>query len=391
MKATTTIALAFLAMLFLSADLLAQQLGTVAYWRHEEGTDGGLIPAGFDTVIDSSGNFNDMRTFDPTFTSATYTSIVSPLALRSGQPNTLALDFGPGGDEDRDRGGFDDDNFTEGKPIQSHIWDEMTVELAFRMNSIGGFQALFGRDGKPLGDAVGEEDHPVPPLKIMVRGDSFPGDVVPNQLFVEWVDGDTTTGADIHFLAGGETIVPDAWYHVAFTLTDTDAELRVAKESGAYELRDALSAQDFAGSQGEVLVIDPTPFTVGRGAFNNGITDWSDAIIDEVRVSDVALTPDQFLFLTADAPAEDADFDDDGDVDGQDFLIWQRGVGATGTGTNMTGDANNDTNVNGDDLAVWRGQFGNPAVAAIPEPATALLLAAAAIGVAASRRRGSVG
>ena len=386
MKATTTIVLALLATVLIPTSLFAQTpLGTVAYWRHEEGTDGGLIPAGFDTVIDSSGNFNDMRTFDPTFTSATYTSIVSPLALRSGQPNTLALDFGPGGDEDRDRGGFDDDNYTEGKPIQTHVFDEMTVELSFRMNSIGGFQALVGRDGKPLGDAPGEFDSPVPPFKIMVRGDDVP-DAIPNQLFVEWVDGDGFADTDIHFLAGGETIVPDAWYHVAFTLSDMNAELWVAKETGPYELRDALSGQDFAGAAGEVLVQDPTPFTIGRGAFNNGITDWSDAIIDEVRVSDVALTPDQFLFLTADAPAEDADFDDDGDVDGQDFLIWQRGVGATGTGTNMTGDANNDTNVNGADLAVWRGQFGNPAVAAIPEPATVLLLAFAASGLSASRR-----
>jgi hypothetical protein len=105
-------------------------------------------------------------------------------------------------------------------------------------------------------------------------------DDIPNQLFVEWVDGDTTNAGDIHFLAGGETILPETWYHVAFTLTDTDAELWVAKETGPYELRDALSGQDFAGAQGEVLVIDPTPFTIGRGAYNNNITDWSDAIID---------------------------------------------------------------------------------------------------------------
>jgi hypothetical protein len=386
MKATTTIALAALATVLMPADLFAQ-VGTVAYWRHEEGTNGGFIAPGFDTVIDSSGNFNDMRTFDPVFTSATYTSTVSPLALRSGQPNTLALDFGPGGDEDRDRGGLDDDNYTENKPIQSQVWDEMTVELAFRMNSIGGYQALFGRDGKPLGDAAGEFDSPVPPFKVLVRGDDFP-DAIPNQLFIEWVDGDTTAATDIHFLAGGETIVPDAWYHVAFTLTDTDAELWVAKESGAYELRDALSGQDFAGAQGEVLVFDPTPFTVGRGAHNNNITDWSDAIIDEVRVSDAALAPEQFLFLTEAAPEEDADFDNDGDVDGQDFLVWQRGIGAAGT--NMTGDADADNDVDGDDLAIWRGQFGNPAVAAIPEPAT-MLLAAAAMGLAAFGRRRYVG
>jgi hypothetical protein len=381
MMSTRLIAAAMFATTSISGHVYAQQLGIVAYWRHEEGADGGFIPAGLETIVDSSGNFNEMRTFDPTYTSATYTSTVSPIPLRSGLPNTLALDFGPGGDEDRFQAGRDDDNFTELQPIRTHLWDEMTIELAFRMNEIGGYQALVGRDGKPLGDSPGEEDHAVPPLKVMVRGDSIPNGI-PNQLVVEWVDGDTTTGADIHVLAGGETIVLGAWYHVAFTLTDASAELWVAKETGPYELRDSLSGQDFAGLQGEVLVSDPTPFTIGRGAFNNGITDWSDAIIDEVRLTDVALAPNQFLFL-AGGGGEDADFDNDGDVDGQDALIWQRGLGA---GSNATGDANGDAAVNGDDLAIWRNQFGSSAVAAIPEPTAALLLVSAATLVGAARR-----
>ena len=385
MMKATTILLATLAFQFAPNDLFA---ATAAYWRHEEGTAGGLIPPGFDTVIDSSGNFNDMRTFDPAFTSATYTSSVSPLALRSGLANTLALDFGPGGDEDRFRGGLDDDNYTEGKPIQTQVFSAMTVELAFRMDTVAGYQALFGRDGKPLGDAPGEFDSPVPPLKVLVRGDDFP-DAVPNQLFVEWVDGDGFAETDVHFMAGGETILPDTWYHMAFTLSATDAELWVAKATGEYILKDALSGQDFVGAAGEVLVQDPTTFTIGRGAFGNGITDWSDAIIDEVRVSDTALLPNQFLFLAVDGPAEDADFDGDGDVDGNDLLIFQRGVGTVGTPT--TGDANGDSIVDGDDLTIFRNQFGmtsaSAAAAAIPEPATAGLAAAAVVAGLFSRRR----
>jgi hypothetical protein len=75
----------------------------------------------------------------------------------------------------------------------------------------------------------------------------------------------------------------------------------------------------------------------------------------------------------ASAP-QDADFDDDGDVDGNDFLIWQRGLGA---GTNMTGDADGDGMVNGADLDVWEAQFGGApiasAAAAIPEPGAAAI------------------
>jgi hypothetical protein len=364
---------------------------TAAYWRFNEGPAGSVLPAGNDTVLDSSGFSNHLRTFDPVFTSPDYTTNVSPLALRSGLPNTLALNFGPGGvDEDRNQVpiGRDDDLYTENKLLQTQLFTAITIELAFKMDTITGFQALIARDGKSLGDAPGEDDSPVPPLKLMIRGDDFP-DAVPNQLFVEWIDGDGTLNSDVHNLSSGETIVANTWYHVAFTLTATDAQLWVAGATGDYLLKDSLSGQDFAGPSGEVMVFDPTPFTIGRGAFNNGIADWADATIDEVRVSDEALAPNAFLFLTAPAQVQDADFNNDNIVDGVDFLTWQRGVGTAGTPS--TGDANGDGQINGVDLGILRTQFGGPpgafsTTAAIPEPATSALIATALLACGARRR-----
>jgi hypothetical protein len=256
------------------------QAETEAYWRHEEGVNGGFIAAGAGTVLDSSGNGNHMRTFDPAGTSATYSASVSPLALRSGLANTLSLNFGPGGDN----GGLDDDNYSEGAAINGQSFTAITAELAFNMNAIGGFQALFGKDGKPTASVV-------PPLKVLVRGDDFP-DAIPNQLFVEWIDGD----GDVHFVTSRSTITAGNWNHMAFVLTGTTAELHLADESGNYQLVDSISG-DFAGAGGEVIFNDNTNFSVGRGMFNNGVADWSDALIDEVRISDVALTRDEFLFI----------------------------------------------------------------------------------------------
>ena len=54
---------------------------------------------------------------------------------------------------------------------------------------------------------------------------------------------------------------------------------------------------------------------------------------------------------------DSADFDGDGDIGGRDFLIWQRGFGATGAAKGQ-GDANRDNMVNGDDLAIWQDQYG---------------------------------
>jgi len=65
----------------------------------------------------------------------------------------------------------------------------------------------------------------------------------------------------------------------------------------------------------------------------------------------------------------DADFDGDGDVDGGDFLVWQRGFGTTG-------------NFDAADLSLWEAQYGSGATAlsasassstGVPEPSTMVL------------------
>jgi hypothetical protein len=67
------------------------------------------------------------------------------------------------------------------------------------------------------------------------------------------------------------------------------------------------------------------------------------------------------------APTLDGDYDSDGDVDGNDFLTWQRQVGGPGSA-----DGNDNGVVDGPDLTIWRNNFGqtgaSASAAAIPEP-----------------------
>jgi hypothetical protein len=63
------------------------------------------------------------------------------------------------------------------------------------------------------------------------------------------------------------------------------------------------------------------------------------------------------------------DYDDDGVVDGSDFLRWQRTVGSS---VDFSADGNGDNQVNGADLDVWQAGFGAPTAAV---QSTAVLLA----------------
>jgi len=107
--------------------------------------------------------------------------------------------------------------------------------------------------------------------------------------------------------------------------------------------------------------------------FRSGTVSPGDILVDEVRIGTT------FESVTPSGPPVgfSADFNGDGEVDGSDFLIWQRGFGVSdGTANPIDGDATGDGNVNGDDLAVWKSQFGTfsgSAVAAVPEPGSIAL------------------
>lgn len=73
------------------------------------------------------------------------------------------------------------------------------------------------------------------------------------------------------------------------------------------------------------------------------------------------------------------DYDEDNDVDGTDFLVWQRAFGTTSF--DSPADGNSDGTVDVEDLDLWRDQFGTMVSSqtsapwqAIPEPSTVLLL-----------------
>ncbi|MCA9235081.1 MAG: PEP-CTERM sorting domain-containing protein [Planctomycetales bacterium] len=96
-------------------------------------------------------------------------------------------------------------------------------------------------------------------------------------------------------------------------------------------------------------------------------------------------------YTLATPPASDADFNDDGIVDGEDFIAWQRGFGTLSGATNELGDADGNGTVDAADLAAWQSSFGGttaaPLASATPEPTTAALAMLALAGFAGWRKR----
>jgi hypothetical protein len=98
----------------------------------------------------------------------------------------------------------------------------------------------------------------------------------------------------------------------------------------------------------------------------------------------------EFFFnnLSVESASEgNADYDDDGDVDGTDLLVWQRTLGSE---TELAADGDQSGKVDAADLELWKVQFGSAATSdagAVPEPATAAMAIGAALALLTISRR----
>ena len=160
------------------------------------------------------------------------------------------------------------------------------------------------------------------------------------------------------FIESGSTFNDNEWHHVAMTyaLTGDQATLSLYVD-GNQEATDTFEAVPLyfgddplhigAGNYGS----DPD----GTGYFRRNFIGY----IDEVRISDVALSPGQFLNVPA-PPACEGDFDGDGDVDGSDLAVFAADFGRTdcSPADPCEGDFDGDGDVDGSDLAVFAADFG---------------------------------
>jgi len=186
---------------------------------------------------------------------------------------------------------------------------------------------------------------------------------------------------------------PD-FIQVVAVVDDTSDELRLYVDGGNEQSIPVEESNDFTSNNELGLAQNngngggqmESPYPWLSGEFSGEI-----ALLREYRTAFTLAEVEQNFAALAGATAS-ADFDMDDDVDGYDFLTWQRGFGSGAS--QSTGDADFSGHVDGDDLIIWQSQFG-PAGAAsfagmtIPEPTTAALLATVAALLLGRTRRGS--
>ena len=144
-----------------------------------------------------------------------------------------------------------------------------------------------------------------------------------------------------------------------------------ADNNGFYDMRE-VDGEVKVASLGRTTWQNISEFNAQSSASNNllGTSDpFVDAAAGDFRLlvgswAASAASDGSFIgaFGVEQAVTTSADFDQDNDVDGSDFLAWQRGFGIPAPDANKgDGDADNDQDVDGDDLTAWQTAYGQSA------------------------------
>ncbi len=237
---------------------------------------GGTTPAMY--TSDVSGNGNNFRGFDQNFSGAYSTVVPTAVVPRTGAANRFSLSSAQ-----QINAGFGGDIYSGGAPTLNayNLNGGFTVEASARTNALGGFGNVVGKDGKPTASSLA-------PLQLKLRGDTFGGVLNPFQ--VEIVD-QAGTG---HSVLTTFTPAVNTFYDLAATYDPSlpSGQLKLyakaSTDGGPYVLQGSADAPNIASG-------GTANYAIGRGFFNGNGSDNFNGLIDNVRISDTALAPSQFL------------------------------------------------------------------------------------------------
>jgi hypothetical protein len=339
--------------------------------------------------VRDSINENHLEVFSVN-SSPLYVTDVPSTPLQSGLPNTLSFDFLPNNDlytqyaDANVEGTMPPVLINPGKKINNGIIEPgqgFTIEAAFKARDVSQFQAIIAKEGRPAFDdnpATMDFIENLPTLALKTRGDT-------GVLQVEQFDA----AGNLVQVSSGSPLVTNQWYQTAVVNTGSELMLFLDSNDGSgYQLQGTV-AVDGALYQGENPEAPDwsNSWTIGRGQFGGGATDFFNGFIDEVRLSNRALAPYEFLFSPDASAMLVGDYNDDGVVDAADYVVWRNNVGGAGLPNDPT-----PNSVDANDYLNWKATFGmmaSPglAAAAVPEPGSLGLCGLGLAALLAWRRR----
>lgn len=277
---------------------------TVAYWRFEEGPLNAAIDKPFGAT-DASGNGNHL---DPGTEAGNNgfryrTDVAVPSIPATGSANTFSIQNSGSAPSMATRSmtrSYGSGSYPSGIDIEAVTPAQFTIEALFKPEN-GGWRTIVGRDavnvaaGSPALAALYFQIRPDNGIKVGFTDVSGYWHVAESS---EYVIKGFDFSSDSQGLTG-------KWYYMAAVSNGTTLSLYLANVSDNGPLQ-LLAQTDIAasGSPNRALTKGTTngtnwhagSWSVGRGLYNGNHADRAYGFIDEVRISDTALTPDQFLF-----------------------------------------------------------------------------------------------
>jgi hypothetical protein len=320
------------------------QAQTVAYWRFETGpADTDVLhstPNGeFDgTITDVSGNGNHLSAWSQgDFAGYGYrTSLTASVIPATGETNLFSVKNTGGAP-----GMFTHSIFSlpTGVDIELMTPRAFTIEASFKCEN-NNYRTIVGRDAIHVAGA----NPPLAALYFQIRPNNAFAfvfvDVAGIEHTAETVP-DFIHGFDFPTDPNGEL---GPWYNAVGVSDGTTMSLYINNKIVA--VADLSKSPDPSLARGFEDGSDwhAGGWSVGRGLFDGHHTDRGYGYIDEVRISNVALQPSEFLF--AGGPVCLADFNNDSFVNSQDFFDFL----AAFFGLLPSADFNNDTFINSQDF-----------------------------------------
>jgi hypothetical protein len=262
MKQTLKSVLAGAVSLAFSAALV--HAATVVHWNFDQGVAGqpftNVTGGGEPSVPDQSGNGIFMwawnNQFGPSYSSDT--------------PTGTGLSSRHNGGQD---GYVFEAALAQWKPT---TW---TIELSVKLDVNTGWQTMIGKDGRSI------DNQPLSDLYLQKAGDN-------NRFRLAFLAANGSRYAvDSDFV-----VQPNTWYGLAFVSDGTTVTMYAGTQNSAFAPVGSVTMTG-ATPADNALGVNPQTWTFGRGWYNGGFVDGILGNMDDIRFSDVALSPSQFIAI----------------------------------------------------------------------------------------------